>query len=800
MEPFIRALMEDGLDEILADWSEEDGLGLMDSEDEEDLLRASRQAEQQGGNPLFGVVMQRVQPTRTFKNGTAIQSQVRFFLQQLRDPNGELQGEAIAEAFRQGLVNFVNDPTNGVRNYEDYSLSIAIHHSSGNNLWTRARRIPLKEWMEGSEYTRAWLEQLANQLNSAQSLDATDGEFYLELTFFRTEQRGGRPGKTKLKSLSFKDILKKQSILEIKNTDNLCLARALITVKAKVDKDPQFKEIRKGGEYLRCLAHQLHEAADVPKDTCGQEELLKFQRYLDGYQIKVFDGQDGALLFNEKDFNKAPKKLCLVQCGHHFHGVTKVPALLNTSYYCHECDSAFRVEDAEHHNCARQNCDLCRRTQSKCKAFKEKQPPSLLCKDCNRKFRGPDCFAAHQRSVCGAWKKCLECCKVYKFNKKKKHQCGEYTCLNCKENVPRNHQCYIQPITEKKEEKFCRLEIPNLSAEDRELLETMQDMEREEMGGEQGEKEKPEPLVCCIDFECSLDANKEFEDVLVGWQYLNDPGSYREAGKAANMIDDVLAHTEMENGEPRQVFVFAHNMRGFDSSFILQLLYERGYEVEKILSMGAKFMSFQCGNIIFRDSLNFFNMPLERLSGTFNLQEAHKGFFPYSWICESKLSYVGPYPPTTEYNPERMNEKRRKEFLKWHQQKVESGEIFNCREELSRYLKSDVQVLTQSMETFAKQMTELTGVNPTTECVTIASTAMKVFRKNFLEPGLIALEPARGWRHNQQNQSVEALQWLEFENQKIGGGIQVSCRLFNILKVNLQCFYATKNLTCSVLR
>ena len=184
MEPFIRALMEDGLDEILADWSEEDGLELMDSEDEEDLLRASRQAEQQGGNPLFGVVMQRVQPTRTFKNGTAIQSRVRFFLQQLRAPNGELQGEAIAEAIRQGLVNFVNDPTNGVRNYEDYSLSIAVHHSSGNNLWTRPRRVPLKEWMEGSEYTRHWLEKLANQLNSAQSLDATDGEFYLELTFF----------------------------------------------------------------------------------------------------------------------------------------------------------------------------------------------------------------------------------------------------------------------------------------------------------------------------------------------------------------------------------------------------------------------------------------------------------------------------------------------------------------------------------------------------------------------------------------------------------------------------------------
>ena len=104
---------------------------------------------------------------------------------------------------------------------------------------------------------------------------------------------------------------------------------------------------------------------------------------------------------------------------------------------------------------------------------------------------------------------------------------------------------------------------------------------------------------------------------------------------------------------------------------------------------------------------------------------------------------------------------------------MDSGAIFDCQKELSAYLKSDVKVLTESMEKFASEMLELTGIDPTVECVTIASTAFKVFQKNFLEPYTIALEPLRGWRHNQQNQSVEALQWLEFENVKIGGGIQV---------------------------
>ena len=249
--------------------------------------------------------------------------------------------------------------------------------------------------------------------------------------------------------------------------------------------------------------------------------------------------------------------------------------------------------------------------------------------------------------------------------------------------------------------------------------------------------------------------------------------SYREADKASDMLDDVLSKTITRDMKERKVFVFAHNMRGFDSSFILQLLYDKGYKVEKILSMGAKFLSFQCGNLIFRDSLNFFNMLLERLPATFNLKQAHKGFFPYSYISADRIDYVGVHPPAEDYHPERMSEKRRKEFLAWYKQKVESGALFDCQKELSAYLHSDVQLLTQAMETFASKMVELTGVDPTTECVTIASTAFKVFQKKFLELNTIALEPVGGWRHNQQNQSVEALQWLEFENSKIGGGIQV---------------------------
>ena len=180
-----------------------------------------RRADQQGGNPLFAVNMARVRAPPSFHRSVAIQMQVRFSLQQLHPPNGEYQGEAVAEAFHQGLINFIRDPRNGIVNPHDYSMSMAIHHSTGTHTWTSCPRVPLSEWIQGSPLTRQWLERLAKQLNSAESFDAASGDFYAELTFFKTQQRGGRPAKNKPGNKSFEQLLKKRSVITITNKDEL---------------------------------------------------------------------------------------------------------------------------------------------------------------------------------------------------------------------------------------------------------------------------------------------------------------------------------------------------------------------------------------------------------------------------------------------------------------------------------------------------------------------------------------------------------------------------------------------------
>ena len=170
--------------------------------------------------------------------------------------------------------------------------------------------------------------------------------------------------------------------------------------------------------------------------------------------------------------------------------------------------------------------------------------------------------------------------------------------------------------------------------------------------------------------------------------------------------------------------------------------------------------------------MNFFNMALEKLSSTFNLQELHKGFFPYAWISKELEGYVGEFPLPEDYNPDRMNEKRRKEFYTWYEK--QRGKQFDYHKELSLYLKSDVLVLKGALQVFSVEMFSLTEVKLLTECVTIASTAFRVWQQNFLASNLIALEPQAGWRSNRVNQSAEALEWLTYENAKIGGGIRVS--------------------------
>ena len=86
---------------------------------------------------------------------------------------------------------------------------------------------------------------------------------------------------TTLDELPGKRSQTKRNVLqESQNKDDLCCARAIITIKERVDKGSHYQNLRRGRPIQECWAPLLHQEAGVPEGPCGFKELQKFQDYL----------------------------------------------------------------------------------------------------------------------------------------------------------------------------------------------------------------------------------------------------------------------------------------------------------------------------------------------------------------------------------------------------------------------------------------------------------------------------------------------------------------------------------------
>ena len=220
-------------------------------------MSAFRRFEQHGGNPLFRAEFTPVGRNRSFR-GIVDQKKYRLTLQQLRDAQDEPLREAITEALIQGLPRVVE---NEGFNVQDYSLLVSVHSNSFTHVWSQsARNVPLEEWLSNGAYTRAWLEDLAKKLNSAEVMDPQRDGFYVELTFVKRLGRGGKNGGKKAnpgRHAWEKLAKKKRSVVTIQNKDNLCLARAIVTMKERVDNGSQYQNLRKRKTHSRTIGQNV---------------------------------------------------------------------------------------------------------------------------------------------------------------------------------------------------------------------------------------------------------------------------------------------------------------------------------------------------------------------------------------------------------------------------------------------------------------------------------------------------------------------------------------------------------------
>ena len=723
-------------------WEEEEE----DSDWDHVLLRALDRAEQVGGalGPLFTFQLERIGPRRRWRE-TVDHTQFHAELVQHREARssdnlGVHLMEALYSAIRQQIDARPHD-----------LLHFAIHAHGFSHAF-RSTNILVSDFMNRDRYVDELLDTLAGKLNSNEEFHPDRG-LQINVVLVRMPAPGSGRKKYNVGLRAFeKDSTRKKSIIQIKNKDDLCCARAIVTMKAHCHRnDPghmprnNWENLRDGRPRQKTMAQDLHRAAGVPEGPCGLPELDKFQQYLSTldppYQLKVLSRQHPFfLIYRGPD---ADHKIILLKSNDHYEGCTKITGFVNKSYWCHECDRGFEHNEARQHPCEGTTCRSCNRNQpNPCPDYDKMKRATTICNQCHLSFYGPQCLAFH-RKTCGKKRKCLTCCAVYVVDRKHPHRCGWEECYSCHYDVPiATHKCTIQPP-----------------------FEPPPPQQRNANGATTSETVPP-PKLMYADIECLLTADRGFIPNLLC--YRGEWQSDITVLRGEDCVDffiahlDDYAHPPTENVEEQPLIIMFHNLKGFDGIFLLNALYKAGRRVTDQLTIGAKVLSFVSGALIFKDSLCFLPMPLASFPSTFNLTEMKKGFFPHSFNTPEHQNYRGPIPALHYYDPDGMSPSKKAELEQWHADQVQRNVLFDFQKELEDYCKSDVDILQGGCETFAKEFKRKAEFNPFEKCSTIASACNLYWRKKHLHDN-IAVQPPQGWRGARVNQSWAALQWLTYQ-------------------------------------
>ena len=723
------------------------------------------------GNPLFEFQFTPVSEQQWLKRvqKTVFHAQLR----QLRDPKdsddmGVAIVSALEEATRQHLQKIGARP-------ED-KVFLAITPNGFEHVY-QTTEFTVQEFKEGSARLDALMRKIAGKLNSNESFNPEDG-FQLDLTLLRPMGSGSGHGKRlnpgRMGVAMSRHV--KTSIVQIRNSDELCCARALVTMKALAEYKVAEKKREEGTEVpallqtlsaeerkakkryetlkrtkgkftlQRKLAKHLHLVAGVPKGPCGRDQLQTFQEYLADqdppFQIKVFCDLVKKPLYVGPVKVDEDHVLCLLKSGNHYDGISSLKGFMNTSYYCHQCNKSFNTDDPAHHSCQGQKCRACGGHQCPDRYSK----PTLPCKDCHCLFRGPSCLDQHKLSgYCAKYLTCPTCCS--RFNREKEHECFKAKCPSCGEMEDlTSHQCFIQPEEEEdglEPSLFVYADIEAMTMPNRQFQPNLLCYETSE-----GEQDALWGEECCLKFIKKLEK--------LAWI---------PAGK--------------KKLKERPVIVLFHNLKGFDGVFILKTLYQHHWSVTNQFSMGAKVLSFKTGPITFKDSLCFLPYPLSAFPDTFKITETKKGYFPHAFNTPQNQGYVGSIPDRSYYDPEGMKPKAKTDFDAWYDEQVARGETFDLQKELVEYCHSDVALLKAGCKAFVERFYQEAKFNPFEKCTTIAAACNLYWRRSIQEDtpaAKIAVRPLRGWHGAQINQSNAALQWLAYEESLLplgGDGDQI---------------------------
>ena len=748
-------------------------------------VEEEEEEEQQGAGvtPLFQFTLRGGAMPRRWKN-VVHKTRHTARLEQLRDATGDDHlGEELTAAVRWALLSAIDKQTDLRGNDRVHFTMQATAFAQGQNNCFQSTQFQVGEIKENGERLATYLQQLTKQLNSSQSFSPGD-DFALDVTTIRMPGTGGKPKKYEPTKALVRGIVKRSRV-SIKNKDELCCARTIVTMKAWADEEARvfpplgYQTLRRGTPGQERQARQLLQDAGVGTGPCGLPELAKFQAALPDYQIKVMKvGRPHMIVYAGPD---NPRRILLLLEDDHYDGCTSYGGWLNKSYYCHDCDRGYDHDDLAHHPCDGRRCKSCySRDCEEYLALKRQlnqrryPQPTVKCDLCNRWFMGPTCFARHlsrvngKQSLCQTWKKCRECCKLYKVKytekgqpKGPRHKCGWTECSVCDQRANiEMHQCFIQVIPESDDHPRVK-KVPENSVGCRATVGE----------AENGfvDVEKQPPLMVYADYEAMTDAEGIQTPILIGYETAESDTCHCHYGRdcTERFVQDMENLAVDVDGDDRNVIIIFHNLKGYDGMFLLQYMYAHHREVERLVTVGVKVLSFTSDRLTFKDSLCFLPFSLSSFPATFGLRELTKGFFPHLFNTNDNQTYRGPLPDLRFYDPDGMSPKKREELVRWHAAHTVEGYEFDLRRDMQLYCESDVKLLKAGCAKFVEEFKTEADFDPMEKCITIASACNRYWRKCHLKPKTVAVQPPNGWKGSQSNQSFKARRWLAWKNHQL---------------------------------
>ena len=226
--------------------------------------------------------------------------------------------------------------------------------------------------------------------------------------------------------------------------------------------------------------------------------------------------------------------------------------------------------------------------------------------------------------------------------------------------------------------------------------------------------------------------------------------------------------------------LIAHNVKGFDAVLIQRWLIDHRPTADMhVIHSGQKIMQLTLNDYQIRliDSLNFLQMPLSKFPATFGLDLStySKGDFPFKFNTFENQNYVGRMPGLEFYSIDtKSDEKKRNEFIAWHEKLVKENYIFDFQKEMYKYCSQDVTILRLCCVQFRNTFLCETGVDPFCYC-TIAASVMAVYRSKYLKENTIGIVPKNLYRNSNKPYSKSSIEWLEFIAAQTNSKILHAC-------------------------